>query len=261
MDSFFDTIQRLLSGGKDSTTDDPGFNVDRGLDKKPEQGTLSGLLMHPDTLMQRLMGGQNNKDPANVTDEQGNIVDYRPGGKDPLPPLGQEGVNPFESLLSGKGNGPGTISGFIARMLSPQRERDVTEPSFSGTPTVGGGDKNAGTPGTGVDPALNPVRTKNQRVPGLASTEVQGPPPPPDYGMPNALDPQQIEELRKSLLTQAGQMDPNNPNGLAGRMGSPNAPSDMGRQGQEAVGIADSIRGFDGVKKAKIKATVNDPNR
>lgn len=70
-----------------------------------------------------------------------------------------------------------------------------------------------------------------------------------DYSMPTAIDPQSIEQLRQSLLTDAGQKDPSNPNGLAGRMASPNGPADMGQQQNQSMGIEDSIRGFDGGTK------------
>lgn len=74
-------------------------------------------------------------------------------------------------------------------------------------------------------------------------------PPAADYSMPTAIDPNSIEQLRQSLLTDAGQRDPNNPNGLAGRMASPNAPADMGQQQNQSMSIEDAIRGFDGGPK------------
>lgn len=68
-------------------------------------------------------------------------------------------------------------------------------------------------------------------------------PPPPDYSQPTALDPQSIEELRLSLLTQSGMLDPGNPNGLSARMASPNSAADMRAQVDEMNAITDAVRG------------------
>src|SRR5258708_13828693 len=68
------------------------------------------------------------------------------------------------------------------------------------------------------------------------------PPPTSPYAQHSAIDPTGIEQLRQSLMTQAGQLDPNNPNGLSGRMNTPNSKLDMQMQGQEADSISRMFR-------------------
>lgn len=161
--------------------------------------------------------------------------------------------NPFlDAIQKSRANddkGPGVLRQFLDSVMNP----GLTP----GTGTVGGGEGSQHVPGTGTDAALDQTPMKDQKQENLAPTGVplpqERPASAPDYSQPSALDPQSIEELRTSLLTQAGQMDPNNPNGLSGRMNSPNAGPDMGQQQNQAMSIEDSIRGFDGVKSAKIK--------
>lgn len=62
------------------------------------------------------------------------------------------------------------------------------------------------------------------------------------YAQPTALDPTAIEQLRQSLLGQAGQMDPSNPNGLSGRMNSPNSKTDMQQQRDQMNEMSGSMR-------------------
>lgn len=118
----------------------------------------------------------------------------------------------------------------------------------SGTGTVGGDPAGVAkpdhVPGTRQDAALNPMPMKDQSQPNFEK---------PDYSQPSALDPVAIEELRQSLLSDAGQLDPDNPNGLAGRMTGPNSQVDMNNQRREAMSIEDSVRGFDGSRKAAIQ--------
>lgn len=73
------------------------------------------------------------------------------------------------------------------------------------------------------------------------------------YAQPSALDPVAIEQLRQSLLSDSGQLDPNNPNGISGRMNDPNSQIDINNQRKETQSIEDSVRGFDGSRKANIQ--------
>lgn len=233
---------------------------DQGMEKKPTDGQDSGKTLKPETFMNQQTI---TKDPANVYDEHGNIVDYKPGGRSITEMLSGMGMgakagaaasgNPFAGLLANGGSGQGTLTGFLSRMLSPTPERNAPN-QVQGQGTVGGGDPNAGTPGMGIDPGLNPVPSKDQKVPAFADRTPTGSPtplpladqpqapPPADYSMPNALDPQQIEELRSSLLTQSGQLNPDNPNSLAGRMGDPNSKVDMQDQMRQAEDISNAVQ-------------------
>lgn len=192
--------------------------------------------------------------PNCIYNDQGDIVDYS------IPKQGL--VDKTKGALNG-GNGEGTLSGFLNRLLSPTPERNVPG-QVQGQGTVGGGNPDAGTPGTGIDPGLDPQLTQDQKVPGFrkSGTDIPTPmarpaeAPKADYSMID-MDPTSIEQLRQSLLTQQGQLDPANPNGLSGRMNSPLAPSDMGQQRNEAMGISDSLRGYDGARVAKIRAQRN----
>jgi hypothetical protein len=67
-------------------------------------------------------------------------------------------------------------------------------------------------------------------------------PPVNNYAQPSALDPTQIEQLRQSLLTHSGQLDPNNPNGLAARMSGPYSKIDQQGQEGEATAISNQFR-------------------
>lgn len=224
---------------------------DRKFEQPPAEYDMQDAnVLHPKIMQGNKMTEEDNKkaiidDSGNYSTDQSNkFLDNLKAGK-----------NPFSSLLENGGNGPGTISGFISRMLSPtpeaQNGNQLSPPSIGGT-----GDPNH-IPGTGQDAVLNPTPMQDQKQPNLTSTDQTPTPTPlptPDprrYEMPTALDPQSIEELRLSLMTQAGQLDPNNPNGLSGRMNSPNAESDMGKQRNEAMGIEDSIRGFNGGPKPR----------
>lgn len=62
------------------------------------------------------------------------------------------------------------------------------------------------------------------------------------YAQPTALDPTAIEQLRQSLLGQAGQNDPSNPNGLAGRMTGPNSKVDMQQQKDQTIEHSSTFR-------------------
>lgn len=139
-------------------------------------------------------------------------------------------------------NGPaekGTLRNFLQRL--------------QGNPDAPAVDPLSG--GQATDKQLDPAPTAVQRGSDLSPVPdpaVPLPVPRPaaaDYSQPTALDPVSIEQLRQSLLTQAGQLDPNNPNGLSGMMNGPNSNVDEGQQRNQAMGIEDSIRGFDGGQK------------
>lgn len=161
-------------------------------------------------------------------------------------------TNPFlEALQKSRAGGPGVLRQLIDSFMGGSGV-------VPHTGTVGGGGPADHVPGTRQDAVLNPTPLKSQRQPNL--TQVPSALPtqvPPDYSMPQALDPNSIEELRLSLLTDAGQLDPNNPNGLSGRMNSPNASIDQRNQMNDAQRQHDSLRGFDGSRSQRIKESNN----
>ena len=181
-------------------------------------------------------------DPGNVYDDAGNIVDYNP--------------NPFANAWKNSKSMDGSIMGFVKTLQNMGQ-------SLSGG-DVGGTAITPSTPGI-----TNPTPSKNQPQPNLASTTPSGatatdndngngnniplpqprpltaPTPTPDptrYAQPSALDPVAIEQLRQSLLGQAGQLDPSNPNGLAGRMSGPNSKVEQQNQMRDATDISNSLR-------------------
>lgn len=194
-----------------------------------EDNTIS-----PDQAMRDKEMGE---DKRNITDDSGKIVDmdYGPESSKPY------STNPFAKAMGTMkpgGNGEGTLSGFISRLLSPTPERN-NGGVVGGTGTVLRGDN------------LSPVPSKDQPQSELAP--VPAPRLDPRRYSLSGLPVQQLDELRNSLLQDSGQNA--DPNSLAGRMSHPNAQSDMGLQGAEATNIADDIRGFNGRKPAAIKAS------
>lgn len=144
---------------------------------------------------------------------------------------------------AGGDSGPGVLRQLLGSLLQGKM--------VPNTGTVGGDPAGVSgpthTPGTRQDAALNPTPMKDQSQPNFAL------PPRPDYAQPTALDPAAIEQLRQSLLSDSGQLDPNNPNGLSGRMNDPNSQVDMNNQRRESQSIEDSVRGFDGNRRANIQ--------
>lgn len=232
-----DILQSIMSQGSASAVADP-----EGA-KTPDQvgiGSSDKGVLDPLRLML-----QGEKAPSDtITKDDGSIS--------------TDQSNPFlDAIAKSRANdnkGPGVLRQFLDSIMKPGLTPN--------TGTVGGNDPTV-VPGEGQDAALNPIPMAKQPQRGLQQSAKQLtqniplPAPRPDYSMPTALDPQSIEELRMSLLTQAGQMDANNPNGLSGRMNSPNADSDMGQQRNEAMRIEDSVRGYDGVKSARMKGRPN----
>lgn len=181
----------------------------------------------------------------NVTSDSGKIVDFSPG-------------NPFAGMFKDTKQMDGSIMGLLRSMgLADQK---LMQP---GTPKVGGGDPSV-TPGQGQDAALNPTPLAKQRQRGLMRPMPGAPDPnfpientttvPKDYSQPTALDPQGIEELRTSLLTQAGQLNPNNPNGLAGRMSGPYSKLD------QASGMSDAQVHADELNASKVSTRADRRN-
>lgn len=189
-------------------------------------GTLSDFLaklqerfdtnvVHPDNYM---IGKDINNDPKNITNDQGQIVDrdtwdWSKG-------------NPFEKMMQNPAE-QGTVRGFLQRMQG-------------GNPTNVGSATEMVAP-TSTPNDVNPTPMQQQRQAGLQST-TPTPMPRPDYSQHTALDPNQIEELRKSLLTESGQMDPSNPNGLSGRMNDPNSKADQRSQMNLSENISNDFR-------------------
>lgn len=155
-------------------------------------------------------------------------------------------MNAFNTSRANNNTGPGVLKQLLGSVM--------------GNPTdVGSTDSFQAAPGT-TAADTNPTPSANQPQANLAPTggadtgnSVPLPQARPDdapqaespYAQPTALDPNSIEQLRQSLLTDAGQRDPNNPNnpnGLAGRMSSPNAQPEAQAQQDEAQSIDNSFR-------------------
>lgn len=211
--------------------------ADALMERPPMEGEKSGKVLKPEAAERGQMMA---RDPKAVIDDSGQQVDYDSGST----MLGF-----IKKLMEGKGTfrgEQGTLSGFLSRLLNPAPMG--TDTGVMGKQgTVGGGVGSDHVPGTGKDPGLDPTPTAKQRQRSMAPVNPNNQDldraPPQNYAQPTALDPQQIEELRQSLLSDSGQRDPNNPNGLAGRMTGPYSNLDQGAGMQEAQGIADKIRG------------------
>lgn len=230
-----------------------------------------------------------NKDPKNIYSDKGDITGYDFGGKGGVGGGAGKGLDFIKGLLAdikengpipglGNHNGHGT-PGVLDKLLNDKTDSDPSNPFSNAIATSrANGDTGpgvlkqllSGTIGGGVQPDTgtpssnfldNQSLAQNQKQANLApssdnvadqsSSAIPLPTPRPAnaYAQPTALDPQSLEEIRQSLMTQAGQLDPNNPNGLSGRMNDPNSTADMGQQRNQAMGIEDSIRGFDGGPK------------
>lgn len=168
-------------------------------------------------------------DPTTITTDSGSIS---PDQSNPF-------LDAIQKSRANGNQGPGVLRQMMTSMFgsNPEREKGGLVPD-TGTPRM--------------EELLSPIPNKLQK-PGVLQPNVPLPEPRPDYTMPQALDPQSIEELRQSLLSDSGQRDPNNPNGLAGRMTSPNAGVDQRNQMNEAQRMTDDLRGFDGARAQRMK--------
>lgn len=194
-------------------------------------GTTANNIMRPNQLMGQM--NKDNIDKGNIYDDAGSIVGWNGS---PLSSL-------KDMISKSRGGGDGVLRQLLSSLLQGKM--------VPGTGTVGGGGPPDHVPGTRQDAALNPTPMKEQPQPNF--TPMPLPQPRLDYSQPSALDPASIEQLRHSLLSDAGQLDPNNPNGLSGRMNDPNSQADMNNQRKESQSIEDSVRGFDGSRKANIQ--------
>lgn len=201
----------------------PGKSKSHGVDNS----------MTPDWLLKLLQF--NTPDKSTLMDDQGNM--YGPN-------------NPFDNILKGlKDKNPeqGTMRNFINRMLSPT---PMTQPTID---DIINGSVVKGT-GNATSDNLQPTPEKNNKQPGMTPIPVPrnetdaaqpgagvadlDPTIPRDtsnkYSMPTGIDPNMYDQLRESILRDSGQFDPNNANGLAGRMDGPYSKLDQ-RQGMEAA--------------------------
>lgn len=147
-------------------------------------------------------------------------------------------LSAFNTSRANNNTGPGVLKQLMGSLTGNPTDVGSTD-SFSAAPGTNAADTNPTpsasqkqanlAPADGTDPGIVPLP---QARPATASP----------YAQPTAIDPAGIEQLRQSLLTDAGQRDPNNPNGLAGRMASPNSKLDMQSQGDEAQSIDNSFR-------------------
>lgn len=216
------------------------------------EGDSAGKTMKPAEMQ---MGQRIAKDPKNIYNDAGQIVDYDLGKldatdpitkflKDKMTSIGQRvgeatsGGTPFSSLLSAPAE-QGTMRNFLSRMFSDTPVADQPG-AVVGRGTISPPSQITNQP---ADPAAFDAKPmKDQAQPALAPgrptptplADQPPSPPPADYSMPNALDPQQIEELRNSILSQTQQMNPNYPDGLSGRMNSPYSHLDQEQQMQDA---------------------------
>lgn len=222
-------------------------NMDRRGEIPPLEGDQAGKNLKPDNMMRDMRDA---RDPKNIYNDAGDIVDYEKGGT----PGFKGGFDNFlKDIIKNRpgkqGDASAPSSNPFSKLIDTPREgalanifRSLTNPS---TPVTPSGDTLM-SPGTPTPQDLSKTPEADQRQPGFAQTPPPPPPVPlptprPDYSQPTALDPQSIEELRKSLLTDAGQLDPNNPNGLSGRMNSPYSAVDQTQQMNDAQGMSDQL--------------------
>lgn len=217
--TMMDFIKNILnSGGLRSTGDSLGEMMPPHLGKPDGSVETPGKIMKDKAISDC---------PNCIYDEQGNIVDYDNRNLKSI-------LDKAKGAFAPGGNGEGTLSGFINRLMSPTPDAGKAAPLTGGT--VNSSDLTR-------DPVTTSTPTQDAVPQGLMpKVEIPVPKPRPmDYSMPNALNPQQIEELRISLLTQAGQLDPNNPNGLSGRMNSPNASPEINGGMSDAQSLSDEL--------------------
>lgn len=232
-------IAELLKAFLDQASGAPNpypQNNDARMAVPPMEGEAAGKIMKPDQMQTQMQPPP----PGTISNDKGELVDFNFDS------------NPFRKLIDKLPAGEqGTITGFLKGMFGSKPMKDQPLMDRSGTtPRIGGGIPGR-VPGTGTDAVLDKTPMPKQRP--MSMTTPPPSPPPVDYSQPTALDPQSIEELRTSLLTQSGQMDPNNPNGLSGRMNSPYYPNDKYNQMSEAQRQHDELRGFDGSRSARLK--------
>jgi hypothetical protein len=179
--------------------------------------------------------------------------------------------NPFENILNGKGNGQGTISGLVARLLgndnpdvatatqgeltnTPSQPSTMLNPEPTATTKPGGGltrtvdpDPNP-APGEAAAAVMSTPQTEAGRLPENQPTQWTG-----------GMTADQIAELRSALYVGAGQrmIEGDDGNGLGARMRSPMSQLDMNEQRKETQEMHDSMRGFDGTRRAAISRKAN----
>lgn len=214
-------------------------------------------------LLKELMskGGNGAGDSISKTPEETGNTSSDTGVMSPNQMMGQGQKAPADTIIDDSGSFSTNQTNPFLDALKKSRSNNDTGPgvlkqliqSFGSNPT------SVGSATSTSDQVMNPTPLPNQKQGNLAKSIPASEVPIPQsrpinvYAQPSALDPVAIDQLRQSLLTQAGQLDPGNPNGLSGRMNSPLADSDMGQQRNQAMGIEDSVRGFDGVKPAQVR--------
>lgn len=223
--TFPDLLQSLVDYSHKHDSGDKGTETDG-----PTQPTTKGSSMTPGVLQKLLLGQQDLKEDNPVMDDSGSIS--------------TDQSNPFMDAIrksrAGNNNGTPVLKQLMSSLFSPSSSASSAAPLSGGTVGPTSGDTFSATPSkdqtqTGLQPAQEDGVPLPQERPEAAPTESP-------YAQPTALDPTSIEQLRLSLQTQAGQMDPNNPNGLSGRMNDPNSQVDQEIQGTQAQDIDNQFR-------------------
>lgn len=223
--TFPDLLKSLQDYSHKHDSGDHGTETDG-----PTQPTTKGSSMTPGVLQKLLLDQQDTKEDNPVMDDSGSIS--------------TDQSNPFLDAIrksrAGNNTGAPVLKQLMNSLLSPSTSASTAAPLSGGTVGPTSGDTFSATP------------SKNQTQTGLQPAQENGVPIPQErpadapsespYAQPTALDPTSIEQLRLSLQTQAGQMDPNNPNGLSGRMNDPNSQVDQEVQGVQAQDIDNSFR-------------------
>lgn len=205
--------------------------------------------------IQSVIDSQKPKDPAVIYDDTGKAVGYNDTWTRKLAPDVEDAIKRILKNRSDAGDGGDSSNPFVSAVEASRSNNNTGTPVLKQLwNSMMGKDTNPTDVGSAVQADFGPQSDPAIRSADLPPVDGSIPTPQPrpdipDYSQPTALNPQDIEQLRTSLLTQAGQMDPSNPNGLSGRMNSPMSESDMGTQRNDAMGIEDSIRGFDGSPK------------
>lgn len=182
----------------------------------PMEGEKSGQVMEPDRMQIQMQ----KPPPGTISNDSGELVDFNPDS------------NPFKKIIDSlPGGGQGTMTGMLKMLFGSDMKKE--SPGLSRGSTF-------------VSEDLSPVPSRKQKNSNFRGTKTDWAPQPdlpPDYSQPTALDPQSLDELRTSLLTQSGMLDPGNPNSLPARMANPNAAAMMKSQVDEMNDITDAVRG------------------
>lgn len=180
-----------------------------------EQGTIRNFL-------QRISGAGTPPDPVN-----GPL-----GGSASSPPQPQSPTNPAP-MIEQKGLAP----------LPSNPPPQATSPQPLGEQQMSGMRPNERPlSGPGSELSTSSASTDQASVAsGVGDPAAPPPTPTKDYSLPQFYPTDQLAGLREQILSATGQLDPDNPNGLSGRMNGPYSTLDEKSQAKEGIDISDAL--------------------